>query len=623
MPFDQLPLEILLCIVRDHGLTKADIFRLILTSEYLHQTLRPLLFRQLSYGYLHRSHRNDSLLRLGLHGFGFPDRSIDTDYDSDPNHSLLGSLKNGWIQSSDLEHVRELCLYSDIDYLGTNTSIIKLLEQLGGKLKGLASVSLYLLRGPHMPTIFEDTQERIDHIFQLLEDLTTRKVRFELVTDAIQCLELTSKSEILVLDTLYIDATFSHRHLIEKWQEDIKQFTNLTHLAYKRMSPWAATNSQDIGEHHLCDDFPNLRVIRLICSPDFKALPRSVREVYIDIGETDQITHNCFPLITTLPHLEVLFALNRQNTLPRYHGNPLQTPRLPGTATKSLRKIHAEMPRCDEKLMFFPPGVIETIASCNPRLENVFLPFLSAYDISKLMNCECTNTLRTLEIQSSICRTIMRESSFDVSHLVKLFTGPGLPNLEVLKWAIGGKPEMAVDQELISALFPRDAKGRRRHNLQLLAVESRLPPPQSLYVLSGIVNWKELLEHRQVLRRACYREPHNETSLKELIKPVRLVFEGIDQSEVDQGVEFPYECPRTVVIDHIGLSGREREYLRQWRKAGGSEGVTEEGENEGLVFDFRKSVFEELYFFDLRRMKAMVIEDTKLSDKDVVIRNLV
>lgn len=205
----------------------------------------------------------------------------------------------------------------------------------------------------------------------------------------------------------------------------------------------------------------------------------------------------------------------------------------------------------------------------------------------------------------------MRESSFDVSHLVQLFAGPGLPNLEVLKWAIGGKPEMAVNQELVSALFPKDIGGRRRHNLQLLAVESRLPPPQSLYVLSGLVNWKELLEHRQILLRACYNEPHHETSLKELIKPVRLIFEGIDQSEVDPEIEFPYECPRTVVIDHTGLSEREREYLRRWRKSGGSIGVTEEGENEGLVFDFRKSVFEELYFFDLQRMKSLALEEIK------------
>ncbi|KAK6496472.1 hypothetical protein TWF481_002489 [Arthrobotrys musiformis] len=615
MPFDQLPPELLLCIVRDHDLEKADIFRLILTSKYLHQILRPLLFRRLSYGYLHRSHRNDRLSRIDLHGFGFPDRLADTDYDADPNDALLGSLENGWIGLEDLANVRELCLYSDIDYLGNNTSIIKLLEQLEGKLTGLASVSLYILRGPHIPAgTLEDAQERIDHIFQLLEVLTTRKVRFELVTDAIQCLELTSKSEILILDALFIDATFSHRHLIEKWQEDIKQFTSLTHLAYKRMSPWAASGSHDIDEHHLCDDFPNLKTIRLICSPDFKALPRSVREVYIDIGETDQITHHCFPLITTLPNLEVLFALNRQNTLPRYHGNPLQTPRLPGTATSSLRRIHAEMPRCDEKLMFFPPGVIETIASCNPNLENVFLPFLSAYDISKLTKYECTKTLRTLEIQSSICRTIMRESSFDVSHLVQLFSGPGLPNLEVLKWAIGGKPEMAVSQELVSALFPRDSgsRSKRRHNLQLLAVESRLPPPQSLHVLSGLVNWKELLEHRKTLVRACYRDLYHEAILEKLIKPVRLIFEGIDEEQVDPEIEFPYECPRPVIIDHLQLSRRERNYLRQWRKSGGSVGVTEDGENEGLIFDFRKSVFEELYFFDLQQMKSLSLEETEI-----------
>ncbi|KAK6341823.1 hypothetical protein TWF730_001312 [Orbilia blumenaviensis] len=614
MSFDQLPPEILLCTVRDHGLTKADIFHLILTSKYLRQTLRPLLFRQLSYGYLHRSHRNDRLSRLDLHGFGLPDRmiaSIDTDYDSDPNHLLLKSLQNGWIQQGDLEHVRELCLYSDIDYLGTNTSIIKLLQQLQGKLNSLAFVSLYLLQGPDLPTIFEDSQERIDHIFQLLETLTTSKVRFELVTDVLHCLELTSKSRILVLDTLFVDATFSPRHLIEQWQEDIKQFTSLTHLAYKRMSPWAATSSQDIEDHHLCDDFPNLRTIRLICSPDFRALPRSVRELYIDIGETDQITHHCFPLITTLPHLEVLFALNRQNRLPRYHGNPLQTARLPGTATNSLRKIHAEMPRCDEKLMFFPPGVVETIAGCNPKLENIFLPFLSAYDISKLMHCECTKTLRTLEIQSSICRTIMRESSFEVSHLIQLFAGPGLPNLEILKWAIGGKPEMAVNQELITALFPDDPGAQRRHNLQLLAVESRLPPPQSLFVLSGLVNWKELLEHRRILLRACYRQPRHGPTLKELIKPVRLILEGLDEEKVDPETEFPYECPKPVVVDHTRLSKKERGYLRQWRKSGGAIGVTEEGENEGLVFDFRKSVFEELYFFDLQRMKSLSMEKMK------------
>ncbi|KAK6331021.1 hypothetical protein TWF718_003212 [Orbilia javanica] len=610
MPFDQLPPELLLCIARDHSLTKADIFHLILTSKYLHHTLRPLIFRRLSYGYLHQSHRNDGFLRFHLNGFGSPGRLIDTDCDSSTNHALLESLESGWIHTGDLEHVRELCLYSDIDYLGTNTSIIKLLERLQGKLKSLSSVSLCLLRGPRMPTIFEDTQERIDLIFQLLEVLTTRRVRFELVTDAIECLELTSKSEILILDTLSIDATFSHRHMIEKWQDDIKQFTSLTHLAYKRMSPWAVTNDQDIDEHYLCDDFPNLKSIRMICSPDFRALPRSVREVYIEIGETDQVTHHCFPLITTLPHLEVLFALNRQNTLPRYHGNPLQTPRIPGTATKSLKMIHAEMPRCDEKLMFFPPGVIETIASCNPNLENVFLPFLSAYDISRLVNYECTNTLRTLEIQSSICRTVMRESSFDVSHLVQLFTSPGLPNLEILKWAIGGKPEMAVNEELVLALFPKSTGRRRRHNLRILAVESRLPPPQSPHVLSGLVNWSELLEHRETLLRACYKEPRDGKSFRELIKPVRLVFEGIDQDDASPGIEFSYECPRTVVIDHVGLSGRERDYLRQWRKSGGSMGVTEDGENEGLIFDFRKSVFEELYFFDLQQMEFRVFEET-------------
>ncbi|KAK6521987.1 hypothetical protein TWF281_002559 [Arthrobotrys megalospora] len=610
MPFDQLPPEILLCIVRDHGLEKADTFHLILTSKYLHQNLRPLLFRQLSYGFLYRSHRNDRLSRLDLHGFGFTDRMVDTAYATDPDHSLLRSLQNGWIRRDDLEHVRELRLYSDVDYLSSKMSIIKLLEQVEGKLRGLASVSLYLLRGPYMPAIFEDSQERIEHIFHLLESLTTSKIRFELVTDALQCLELTSRSPVLVLDSLFVDATFSHRDLVEKWQEDIKQFTSLTHLAYKRMSPWAVTNSQDIDEHHLCDDFPNLRTIRLICSPDFKALPRSIREIYIDIGETDQITHHCFPLITTLPHLEVLFALNRQTTLPRYHGNPMQTPRLPGTATKRLKMIHAEMPRCDEKLMFFPPGVIETIASCNPNLENIFLPFLSAYDITKLMNCECTKTLRTLEIQSSICRTIMRESSFDVSHLIQLFAGPGLPSLEVLKWSVGGKPEMAVNQELVSALFPKDG-GRRCHNLQLLAVESRLPAPQSLYVLSGMVNVEELLEHRKTLLRACYRESHHGTTLKTVIKPVRLIFEGTDQDEVDPKIEFAYESPMNVVVDHTMLSTREREYLRQWRKAGGSIGVTEDGENEGLVFDFRKSVFEELYFFDLERMKTLSTEKTE------------
>ncbi|KAF3930789.1 hypothetical protein ABW20_dc0105452 [Dactylellina cionopaga] len=279
-----------------------------------------------------------------------------------------------------------------------------------------------------------------------------------------------------------------------------------------------------------------------------------------------------------------------------------------------MKRLHAEMPRPDEKLMFFPPGVLETITNSNPDLEDIFLPFLSVQDITQLASSYCTRTLRSLEIQSSICRTITRDTSFDVSNLVQLFTSTGLPNLEVLRWAIGGRLEMAVGRELISALYPADPQVARRHNLQLLAVESRLPTPQSPYVMAGILNWEELLHHRVALLKACYggvegSEGTNTqgNSLSELIKSVRLTVDGVDQSKVELDMEFSYMNPRAVKINHLELSDREAEYLKKWRKSGGSIGITVDGPNEGLIYDFRKSVFEELYFFDLRRMRAFAI----------------
>ncbi|KAK6353290.1 hypothetical protein TWF696_005264 [Orbilia brochopaga] len=615
MSLDQLPPEILVSIVSDFDIGKADVFRLTLTCRTLYQNLRHFLFQQLSYGSLVQSEDDALLPLLSLHRFHFRKRSskpIEATRDLD--RSLLTSIRSGWIGEADLETVRELQLFSNIEALhDEETSVVRFLELIHEHATNVTCIRLYLLRGSSAPNISPQSQEYIEQIFQLLQALSKTKVQFELVTDTFQCLELLSKSPTLTLKTLFIDASLSNREEIEEWQERLKQFTTLTNLAYKSMSPWAVASDAQVNDHHLCDDFPNLKIIRLICSPNFTALPRSIHEIHIDIGERDQIIHHCFPLITTLPHLRVLYALNRQNTLPRYHGNPMQTARLPGTSFTSLKTIHAEMPRPDEKLMFFPPGVLETITNCNPTLENIFLPFLSEYDATKLMTSECTRTLRSLEIQSSICRTITRETSFGVSHIIQLLKGPGVPNLEVVKWSIGGKPEMAVTVELIAALFPKQqqvAMGGRRHNLRVLTVESRLPKPQSPYVFSGILNWEELLQHRKALVEACVKEPtavesgRNEgPALKTLIKPVRLAVNGIKEHETEPDLEFPYESPTSVVVQHHGLSERERAYLRKWRAAGGSIGVTVDGPNEGLIYDFRKSVFEELYFFDLTRMR--------------------
>ncbi|KAF3921691.1 hypothetical protein ABW21_db0202981 [Orbilia brochopaga] len=615
MPLDQLPPEILVSIAKDFGLGKTDIFRLLLTCRYLCQNLRHLLFQQLSYGSLLESEDDTLLPLLSLHGFQFRKQSprpVDSAQHS--NSSLLTSIQKGWIGQADLETVKELKLFSNIEALhNEETSVVSFLELLSNNSAKVTRISLYLLRGSGAPNIDSRSQTYIERIFQLLQALSKTKIHLELITDTFQCLELLTESPNLVLQTLFIDASLSNREEIEKWQEGVKQFTTLTHLAYKGMSPWAVASDAQVNDHHLCDDFPNLKIIRLICSPNFTALPRSLHEIHIDIGERDQIIHHCFPLITRLPHLRVLYALNRQNTLPRYHGNPMQTARLPGTAFTSLKTIHAEMPRPDEKLMFFPPGVLETIANCNPTLENIFLPFLSEYDATKLISSDCTRTLRSLEIQSSICRTITRETSFGVSHLIELLEGPGVPNLETLKWSIGGKPEMAVTVDLIAALYPdqKQAAGRiRRHNLRVLTVESRLPKPQSPYVFSGIISWEELMTHRKTLREACVLEPTPDQfgggvdlSLKDLIKPVSLTVDGMNEHETELSLEFAYESPSSVVVHHHGLSERERAYLRKWRAAGGSIGVTIDGPDEGLIYDFRKSVFEELYFFDLGKMR--------------------
>lgn len=456
----------------------------------------------------------------------------------------------------------------------------------------------------------------MNSVFELLGQLPAPVIRLKLVTDTFQSLEALSKIPNLALDTLFIDATTSNREEIEQWQEGIKQFTELTSLSYKGMSPWA-TGYDEIGIIGLCDDFPSLKVLRMICSPNFTSLPRSVHEVHIDIGERDQIVHHCFPLITTLPNLRVLWALNRQNTLPRYHGNPMQTVRLPGTEFTTLRVLHAEMPRPDEKLMFFPPGVLETIANCNPHLEEIFLPFLSSADALHLATTDCTKTLRSLEIQSSICRTITRESSFDVSHLANLFSGPGLPNLELMRWSCGGKREMAINEDLVEAMFPKAPSTVRRHNLQIVALESRLPKPQSPYVYSGLLNWEELVNHRKGLKMACVDDTSKEADLDRFIKPVFFTVDGVAEEEVSADLEFPYERPSTMVVKHQNLTPRETRYLRDWRSSGGSLGIIFDGPNSGTVQDFRKSVWEELYFVDLERMRlsqALEGEHQRISD---------
>ncbi|EPS37393.1 hypothetical protein H072_8892 [Dactylellina haptotyla CBS 200.50] len=598
MPLDQLPPEILLSLANECGIQKADILHLILTCRNLYQNLRQFLFCELSYGYLARAEMDSLLSILDLHGFGFRERTEESPADPTPDQLLITAIQNGWITKTNFSKVKELRLYSDIESLQNSGSIIDFLELIRNDLESISRIS------SGTPNIGAESEELITGLFNILRSISTTAVQLHLVTDLFQCLDLVSRSPPLVLDTLFIDASLSNREEIETWQEGIKQFSSLTRLAYKGMSPWAVASNQEIADHCLCDDFPNLKFIHLICSPNFRALPRSINEIYIDIGEKDQIIHHCFPLITTIPNLQVLYALNRQNILPRYHGNPLQTPRLPGTATSILKRIHAEMPRPDEKLMFFPPGVLETITNCNPNLENIFLPFLSAYDINQLATSDCTRTLRTLEIQSSVCRTITRESSFDVSHLVHLFSGPGVPNLEILRWAIGGRREMAVTKELILALYPTGVgeRIRRRHNLQLMAVESRLPVPESPYVMAGILHWGELLEHRKALLAACYESRDSGGSAEGFIKPVRLTVDSIDQDEAESDLEFPYVSPKSVVVEHHLLSGREKGYLRNWRKSGGAVGVTVSGENEGLVYDFRKSVFEELYFFNLKEM---------------------
>ncbi|KAJ6264226.1 hypothetical protein Dda_0369 [Drechslerella dactyloides] len=618
MSLDQLPAEILVSIVSDFGLVKADVFRLILTCRVLYQNLRRFLFQQLAYGSLRASEDDTLLPLLDLHGFRSRKQSSKSPGAAHNQDRLLLSLiRDGWIGKDEFAEIRVLRLYSNIEPLNNEeTSIVRFLDLLQGRATNITHISLYLLRGSTAPNIGPRSRQHIDRIFELLQALPKSNVQFELVTDIFQCLDLLTASPNLTLHTLFIDASLSNREEIEQWQDGLKQFTTLTHLAYKSMSPWAVASDDQVDDHHLCDDFPNLKIIRLICSPNFTALPRSIHEIHIDIGERDQIIHHCFPLITTLPHLRVLYALNRQNTLPRYHGNPMQTARLPGTTFTSLKTVHAEMPRPDEKLMFFPPGVLETIANCNPTLENIFLPFLSEYDASQLMFSDCTRTLRSLEIQSSICRTITRETSFGVKHLVKLLEGPGVPNLETVKWSIGGKPEMAVTTELIAALYPTQpptGRSGRRHNLRVLAVESRLPKPQSPYVYSGILNWEELLQHRTALLEACVNEAAADTPfrgnknmvppLRDLIKPVSLTVDGTAEHEAAHDLEFPYESRTSVIVHHRGLSEGERAYLQRWRRSGGSIGVTVDGPDEGLVYDFRKSVFEELYFFDLPYMK--------------------
>ncbi|KAF3941306.1 hypothetical protein ABW19_dt0201786 [Dactylella cylindrospora] len=612
MPLDRLPAEIIVSIVRDYNIIgKPDLLHLILTCRNLYQLLKQFLFSDLSYGYLKDSEEDELLPILELHGFdNLPKQSVRAALKWDPDRSLLFAVQSGWIEQADLKKVRELRLYSDIESLHDDeNSILKFLELLQvGYLENVTDVKLYLLRGSGTRNISSQSSKQIEDIFRLLQLIPARRVRLHLVTDTFQCLQLVSESPTLTLDTLFIDATLSNREEIEIWQDGLKQFTGLTHLAYKGMSPWAAS-AAEIGIHGLCDDFPNLKIIRLICSPNFSALPRSLEEVHIDIGERDQIIHHCFPLITTLPNLKVLYALNRQNTLPRYHGNPMQTTRLPGTAFSTLRRLHAEMPRPDEKLMFFPPGVLETITNCNPNLEHIFLPFLSAYDANNLATSDCTRTLKSIEIQSSICRTITRESSFDVSNLINLFSGPGVPNLEVLKWSCGGKQEMAVSRDLIEVMFPRESQPFRRHNLQLIAVESRLPKPQSPYVFAGILNWAELMDHRQSLRKACVGRGEGEgedEDLEELVKSVTLTADGVDEDAVEEDLEFPYEHPLRIMVRHHQLTGRESEYLRKWRRSGGSLGMSLDRVNDALVLDFRKSVWEELYFFDLGRMESFL-----------------